>query len=247
MATNFCKPIGVRLRPMAPHVLLTKLRAHLDRMPEMAGRGSYTTEHYAWLAKAHALVVLWNESEGMTFKNACDWAAGNLNRPMNLATVNGTLHRAIASLEESVPESEDQVFGPGAVYDFFRALNSIISSAEKSVFLIDPYVDDQIFDAYISSVRKPCLVRMLVDRYASSVKIGADRYRAQHGLAIEARKSSAIHDRLIFIDDAECWVLGASIKDAATSKPTYLAPLCQDVVSAKASFYESIWVGAQAI
>lgn len=232
---------------MPPHLLLAKLRAHLECMPEMAGRGSYTTEHYAWLARAHALVMLWDKSEAISFKNVCDWAAGNLNRPMNLAAVNGTLHRAIASLEESVPVSADQVFGPGAVYDFFRALTSIISSAENSLFMIDPYMDEQVFDAYISSLSKPCSVRMLVNRYVSSVRVAADRYKAQHGHAIEVRKSSAIHDRLIFVDSAECWVLGASIKDAATSKPTYLAPLSQDVVSAKATFYEKIWDEAQAI
>lgn len=232
---------------MPPHLLLAKLRAHFAYMPEMAGRGSYTTEHYVWLARAHALVMLRDRSEAFSFKNACDWAAGNLNRPMNLATINGTLHRAIAALEESVPESADQVFGPGAVYDFFRAITSIINSAENTLFMIDPYMDEQVFDAYISPLSKPCSVRMLVNKHASSVRVAADRYEAQYGLAIEARKSSAIHDRLIFVDRAECWVLGASIKDAATSKPTYLAPLSQDVVSAKAAFYESIWDEAQAI
>ena len=232
---------------MPPHLLLAKLRAHLDCMPEMAGKGSYTTEHYAWLARAHVLVMLWDKSEASSFKNACDWAAGNMNRQMNLATINGTFHRAIAAIEESVPESADQVFGPGAVYDFFRALSSIISSAENSLFMIDPYMDEQVFDAYISPLSKPRSVRMLVNRYASNVRVAADRYGTQHNLAIEVRKSNALHDRLIFVDRAECWVLGASIKDAATSKPTYLAPLSQDVVSAKATFYEAIWNEAQAI
>lgn len=232
---------------MPPLLLLAKLRAHLDCMPEMAGRGSYMAEHYAWLAKAHALILHWDRSEAISFKNACDWAAGNLNRQMNLANINGTLHRVIASLEANAPESADQVFGPGAVYDFFRALTSIISSAETSLFMIDPYMDDQVFDTYISSLSKPCQVRMLVNKHATSVKVAAERYRAQYGTVVEVRKSNAIHDRLVIIDHTECWVLGASIKDAATSKPTYLAPLSQDVAQAKGAFYEMIWDGANAI
>lgn len=45
---------------MPPHLLLAKLRAHLDCIPEMAGKGSYTIEHYSWLARAHTIVSLWD-------------------------------------------------------------------------------------------------------------------------------------------------------------------------------------------
>lgn len=226
---------------MPPEILLAKFRSLLDEMPEMAGRGTYSTEHYSWLAKAFALVQVWNPQESHVFKNSCDWAAGNLNRSHNLATILGTLHRAIAALELVAPKSSSQVFGPGAVYDFFVALTAIIKSAENSLFIIDPYLDEQIFDAYVSSLLPKCSKRMLVNRHSANVKAAAERYCTQHGVSIEVRKSNLIHDRVIFIDGSECWVLGASIKDAADSKPTYLAPLSPDVSKAKFAEYESIW------
>ena len=53
-----------------------------------------------------------------------------------------------------------------------------------------------------------------------------------------------MHDRVIFIDEYVCWLIGQSIKDAAKAKPTYLVPLPPDVVSDKLSNYENIWKNA---
>ncbi len=50
---------------------------------------------------------------------------------------------------------------------------------------------------------------------------------------------------MIFIDEKTCWILGQSIKDAATGKPTYLAPF-NDVDSIK-PHYENIWSKATEI
>ena len=54
---------------------------------------------------------------------------------------------------------------------------------------------------------------------------------------IELKKTKKIHDRVIFIDNMACWVVGQSLKDAAKAKPTYLSPLSPDVVSAKLQEY----------
>nr|ART38834.1 H35 [uncultured bacterium] len=42
-------------------------------------------------------------------------------------------------------------------------------------------------------------------------------------------------------------MLGQSIKDAAKSMPTYLAPLSSDVAAEKFADYENIWDKAAAI
>lgn len=70
------------------------------------------------------------------------------------------------------------------------------------------------------------------------------KFKVKPGITFEARKSSEIHDRVIFIDGTECWVMGQSIKDAAKRKPAYMAPLPSDVISLKAKYYEDIWTRA---
>ncbi len=204
-------------------------------------------EHIAWLAQAHALVDRWNHLEAMSFKTSSDFLMGGLNREMNIAQVFGTLHRAVADLELRVPDTREQVFGPGAVYDFFMALGELLSSARASVLVVDPYMDAQIFDQYLSRAPAGIAVRLLVGKASSDVKAAADRFKAQHGADLEVRASSELHDRLVFIDGDVCWVLGQSIKDAAVKKTTYLAPLSPDVSSTKLALYNDVWTRARAI
>jgi hypothetical protein len=64
-------------------------------------------------------------------------------------------------------------------------------------------------------------------------------------MTVEIRTSQLIHDRVIFLDDRSCWVLGQSVKDAAKSMPTYLAPLPSDVIPLKKDVYEQIWSTAK--
>jgi hypothetical protein len=231
---------------MDSHTLLAKFRTHVAFAPEMRGRGQFDSERIAWLAKASALVAIWQPSQAVWFNSACDYLAGGLNRETNYATVMGTMHRAIATLEESLPSDRDQAFGPGAVYDFFVALKSIITSATKAVFLIDPYADDKVLDAYLPSVQSGVSVRILCGRYSTNVSAAAAKYTAQYSTPIGVRRTSSVHDRVVFVDNAECWVMGASINHAA-SKPTYLAPLSPDVSTAKLAYYEQIWEAASAI
>ena len=66
-----------------------------------------------------------------------------------VARIMQAVQNVIADLELEVPLEADVVFEPGAVYNFFRRLNDIIQSAETSVFVIDPYLDDQVFDPAI--------------------------------------------------------------------------------------------------
>ena len=111
---------------MDSHTLLAKLQIHVASAPEMRGRGQFSSEHFAWLAKASALVEIWQPMRSMAFNSACDFLAGGMNREHHYAAIMGTLHRAIAALEQTLPAAKDQVFGPGAVYDFFVAFRSVI-------------------------------------------------------------------------------------------------------------------------
>jgi hypothetical protein len=79
------------------------------------------------------------------------------------------------------------------------------------------------------------------------LSVAASAFRQQHTANLSVRTSRELHDRLVIVDRSHCWVLGASIKDAAEKKPTYLAPLPPEIVRAKLALYEGIWGNAQAI
>jgi hypothetical protein len=232
---------------MEPDVLLAQLRALLERAPDFEQYSPSSREYGAWLGQAYALASRWNRSEALSLKVAADNLPLELLRASNVATIFGVLNRAIADLELTVPQKGQIAFASGEVYDFFRELNRVIESAEYSIFIVDPYLDVTVFDHYLNSRKDNVTVRLLLNKKAGEVKGAAEKYTQQHGPVIDVRRSSKIHDRVIFVDGYVCWIVGQSLKDAAKAKPTYLAPLAPDVVAEKLADYERIWMEADAI
>ena len=236
---------------MEPRVLLGELRALADSMPDFEAFRAGSRAHHEWLGKASAMIRAWDEKEGADVSSSIRNDIGEVSSAYHKRAVSrvvGTVHRAIANLEVfGVAQQGDHVFGPGAVYDFFKALNDLISSATQSILVVDPYLDDEVFDSYLSAVAKTVRVRLLARVRAGNLKAAITKFVAQNGVNIEARLSDSIHDRVLFVDDRSCWVLGQSIKDAAKTKPTYLAPLDHDTVTMKKAVYEGIWASATAI
>lgn len=232
---------------MKPEVLLAQLRALLERAPDFEQYSPVSHDHASWLGQAHALLVRWDKAQAIMFQVSADALPMDLVRASNVATIFGTLHRAIADLELKVPQKGKVAFSAGEIYDFFRELNNVIKSAESSILIVDPYLDATVFDHYLISRNENVTVRLLLNKNAGSLKAAAEKYIQQHGNVLEVRRSTKIHDRVIFIDGYVCWIVGQSLKQAAKAKPTYLAPLAPDVVAAKLEDYENIWIEADAI
>lgn len=226
---------------MEPKIILAQLRALLERTPDFDKYNARSKEHQVWLSQAYALVSRWNKFEAISLSSKAGFLHGDLLRENYVGEILGIIYRAIADLELDIP-SEDQVsFGAGDVYDFFKALNKVVKSAEKSLFIIDPYLDISVFDHYLNSRQNEVVVRLLTNNNAKSLFPAAEKYNAQHGQILEIRQSNLIHDRLVFVDYYVCWLIGQSVKDAAKAKPTYLVEAPPDIVSAKLANYEEIW------
>lgn len=232
---------------MKPAEVLAQLRVQADSAPDFATYTPTSQIHLRWLGTTHSLVDLVNKYEAVQISVAASTLYSPHMRDGHVNTIMTVLYRAIAHLEASIPAQKDQIFGPGAVYDFMRALSGIVTSAGNSLLVVDPYLDDQIFDTYLAGTSPSLAVRILTAVYPASLKAALTKFNAQHGRTVEVRKSALLHDRLVFVDGVSCWLLGQSIKDAAASKPTYLAPLSSDLVTAKLAAYELIWQQAQSI
>lgn len=234
--------ISRRYIRMEPNILLAHIKALLERMPDLERYSSSSREHMMWLGQAHALISRWDMLSAMEFKSACDYLDMSMTRQINISKMLNILHRALADLEFKVPSDVEVNFGAGDVYDFFKALNKVIASAEKSLFIVDPYLDHTVFDHYLNSRREGVSVRLLVNKNAIDLLPSSQKYIEQFGNILQIKKSKSLHDRVIFVDGYACWLIGQSVKDAAKAKPTYLVPLPPDVVPAKIANYEEIWI-----
>lgn len=225
-------------------VLLAEIRATIASMPDFATYTPTSQPHLEWLGKADALLGRWNSIERVPFRMATTQLIVERMREFHVGTMLSVLHRAEADLALDVPVSTQQVFGPGAVYDFFKSLSDIISSATGSLLIVDPYLDAEVFDTYLAAVSPRVAVRLLAREYGSALKASAAKFVAQTGTNVAIRIAKPLHDRVIFVDAVSCWVLGQSIKDAAKRGPTYIAPLPADATPLKFAAYDAIWAGA---
>jgi hypothetical protein len=224
--------------------LLVELQALANDAPDFGLYSPSSRVHLEWLGKTYALIRHWNSIEAISFAHSSDMLSVNATRHMSVAVVLGTLHRAIAAVKLQVPAHPNQVFGPGAVYDFYKALRDLLASATGAVLVLDPYLDEHIFDTYLSAISQTVAIRLLARTNSTALRPALDKFLAQSSRAVDIRRSSVLHDRVIFIDGRTCWVLGQSIGVAAKSQPTYLAPLTVDAVPLKLAFYETIWAEA---
>ena len=224
-------------------VLLAQLRSLLESAPDFSAYSATSGEHHSWLGKAHALVTRWNKYEAYPLSSAASTMQISPLRDSTVAQVFGLIHRAIADIELEAPKVADQAFAPGEEYKFFKALNAALGSATFSIFIVDPYLDEQIFDSYLTGAPTGLSVRLLTNKYGNLLKPAVQKF-PQDVTSVSARISTEIHDRVVFVDELSCWVMGQSIKDAAKSKPTYLLPLPPDIAKLKLGHYEAIWSNA---
>ncbi|HTM90529.1 MAG TPA: hypothetical protein VL155_20150 [Terriglobales bacterium] len=227
--------------------LLAELRALADRMPDFKTFTPTSHTHQQWLGKVQALIEHWKAVEGLSVRTQITLLGTTFGRDMGTAGIVGILHHAIADLELQLPAGADRAFGPGAVYDFFKALRDLLASAKQSILIIDPYLDEEVFDTYLAAVEPEVTVRLLARKNAAGLKAAIEKFITQTKKGVEARLSDAIHDRVIFLDDQSCWVVGQSIKNAAKTKPTYLAPLDTSTAELKRAEYDKIWNSAKPI
>lgn len=137
---------------------------------------------------------------------------------------------------------EDQigvVYQQGEEYAFKRDILEVIESSEKEIFVVDPYFDSATF-TWMFSGNSKAQVRIFCSQYFVSVQKIIEEFKRSFTVGVEVRSSKQLHDRLIVVDGSDCWVVGASIKDAG-KKPTYLLPLIPDLASRKIRIFDDLW------
>jgi hypothetical protein len=107
---------------------------------------------------------------------------------------------------------KEMVVSQGRPYDAFKIIEKILLSAKNKLHIIDPYVDESLFELYLCEVSPQVDIKILTKKMSGKFKAVAEKFKNQR-LNFEVRISSDIHDRYILVDD-RAWMFGQSIKDA---------------------------------
>jgi hypothetical protein len=103
------------------------------------------------------------------------------------------------------------VFFDGQVFDAYELSSRIIRSAQKSIVLIDNYIDENTL-THLAKKNKGVKVHLLAKTMNKQLILDVEKANKQYG-NFEAKAFTQSHDRFLIIDGKEVFHLGASLKD----------------------------------
>lgn len=103
------------------------------------------------------------------------------------------------------------IFFDGQVFDAYEFASKIIRSAQKSIVLIDNYIDESVL-THLSKKDKKVKVHLLSKNITKQLALDVKKANVQYG-NFEIKAFNKSHDRFLIIDELEVFHLGASLKD----------------------------------
>jgi hypothetical protein len=115
------------------------------------------------------------------------------------------------ALESKDRIPEQGIFFEGQVFDAYNFVSDLFRRAEKSIVIVDNYVDDTVL-VHLTKIKKGVQVRIVTKSISDQFKLDVKKFEDQY-FEIEVKVSKDIHDRFIIIDGEVLYHLGASLKD----------------------------------
>ena len=115
------------------------------------------------------------------------------------------------ALEDKDIKPDKGIFFDGQIFDAYTFVADLIRQAEKSIVLIDNYVDDTILTLF-SKRKAGTEFKIYTHQISKQLALDIKKFNAQHE-AIEVLELKLAHDRFLIIDNTELYHIGASLKD----------------------------------
>jgi hypothetical protein len=102
------------------------------------------------------------------------------------------------------------MFYDGQVFDSYEFIADLVRSAQKSVVLIDNYIDESVL--LVLTKRNPGAEATIFTKVTSILKQDPMKHNSQYD-PIDTRELTHSHDRFLILDETELYHIGASLKD----------------------------------
>jgi len=103
------------------------------------------------------------------------------------------------------------IFFEGQISDAHRFVSELVRNANKSIILIDNYIDDSVLTLF-SKRKEGVNVTIFTKSISKELKLDLDKYNSQYP-KIDVKEFKHSHDRFMIIDNKEVYHIGASLKD----------------------------------
>jgi hypothetical protein len=110
---------------------------------------------------------------------------------------------------ENIPKQG--IFFDGQIFDAYKFVCDIIRKANKSILLIDNYIDDSVLEMFIKRKQNVEVV-IYIKSISKQLSLDLKKYNAQYP-QVNIKEFVDAHDRFLIIDEIEVYHIGASLKD----------------------------------
>ncbi len=108
-------------------------------------------------------------------------------------------------------EPNQGVFYNGQIFDAYKFISKLIRKADKSIILIDNYIDETILDLFTKK-KTNVEITILTKKITKAMSLDIKKFNSQYS-SMTIKKFTKAHDRFLIIDDKDVYHFGASLKD----------------------------------
>jgi len=102
------------------------------------------------------------------------------------------------------------VFYDGQIFDAYAFVSDLVRCANKRIVLIDNYMDDTTLT--LLSKNQQADITIYTQSISKQLALDIAKYNGQYK-PIAVKELKTVHDRFLVLDDEECYLIGASLKD----------------------------------
>ena len=115
------------------------------------------------------------------------------------------------ALEDRSIKPKQGIFFDGQIFDAHNFVSDLIRNAEKSIILIDNYIDDTILTLFTKR-KKNVIVTIYTKKIDKQLNLDLKKYNEQYP-PLYIKKFINSHDRFLILDEKTVYHFGASLKD----------------------------------
>ena len=113
-------------------------------------------------------------------------------------------------IKASLPPNQGIYFN-GQIFDAWVFVSELVKSAEKSLVLIDNYIDESVLNLFLKR-KDGVAAEIYTANLTAALKTDLEKYNKQYQ-PIEIKVYKNAHDRFLIIDKKHVYHIGASLKD----------------------------------
>lgn len=135
------------------------------------------------------------------------------------------------------------IFEKKSTHSFDKFLRGRFAKSKSKVFIADSWVDETIFDNVIDSIGKTLQIHLIYGQKRGTFDSRVVRFQKEYSKFL-IKKYHDLHDRFLIIDDAG-YIIGPSIKDAASNSPAIVVALGKKESVRLIKFFQTLWLKAK--